>query len=137
MGVSARGGVLMHGPTFMANPLATAVAGRSIELLLASPWQQRITAMEAQMRRELGAYSGHPAVADVRVLGGIGVVETRAPVDVAVLQKLFVERGVWIRPFGRLIYLMPPYVIQPADLTALTTAVGAALAATPHHAGPT
>ncbi len=131
-GISGRGGVLMHGPTFMANPLATAVAATSIELLLASPWEQRIAALEAQMRRELGAHAGHPAVADVRVLGGIGVVETREPVDVAVLQELFVERGVWIRPFGRLIYLMPPYVIQPADLTQLTTAVGAALAATPH-----
>jgi len=132
VGISGRGGVLMHGPTFMANPLATAVAARSIELLLASPWQHRIAALEAQMRRELGAYSRHPAVADVRVLGGIGVVETREPVDVAVLQELFVARGVWIRPFGRLIYLMPPYVIETADLTTLTAAVGAALAATPH-----
>jgi len=129
-GISAQGGVLMHGPTFMANPLATAVAGRSIELLLASPWQQRIAAMEQQLQRELGAYASHPAVADVRVLGGIGVVEARQPVDVAALQKLFVEQGVWIRPFGRLIYLMPPYVIEPADLRVLTRAVGAALAAT-------
>lgn len=131
VGISGRGGVLMHGPTFMANPLATAVAGKSIELLLASPWQQRIAGIESQLRRELGPYNDHPVVLDVRVLGGIGVVETREPVDAGALQKLFVEQGVWIRPFGRLIYLMPPYVIGSADLTALTAAVGAALAATP------
>ena len=126
-GISADGGVLMHGPTFMANPLACAVARRSIELLRERPWVSPVRAIECQLRRELGAFREHPAVRDVRVFGAIGVVQTYKPVPVANLQSVFVERGAWIRPFNDLIYLMPPYVIEPVDLTCLTSAVGAGL----------
>ena len=126
-GISADGGVLMHGPTFMANPLACAVAGRSIELLRAGPWVSRVGDIEVQLERELGTFRRHPAVRDVRVLGAIGVVQTHAPVPVAKLQSVFVERGVWIRPFADMIYLMPPYIIGGTDLTCLTSAIGAGL----------
>ena len=126
-GICAGGGVLQHGPTFMANPLACAVAARSVDLLLAGPWSERVAAIESQMRAELGAYAAHPAVANVRVLGAIGVVETHEPIDVAWAQARFVEAGVWIRPFGRLAYLMPPFVIEPGDLSQLTAAIGLVL----------
>jgi len=126
-GISANDGALMHGPTFMANPLAAAVAVASIDLLLEGPWQQRVAAMEEQMRGELRAITNHPMVRDVRVLGAIGVVETHQPVPANELQNQFVEHGVWIRPFGNLIYLMPPYVIESTDLSQLTAAIGPAL----------
>ena len=126
-GVSADGGVLMHGPTFMANPLACAVSKRSIELLLEGPWEKRVASIESQLAVELAPYSAHPAVADVRVLGAIGVVQTRAAVPVADLQRIFVDAGVWIRPFSDLIYVMPPYVIEADDLSQLTRAIGPGL----------
>lgn len=126
-GVSAGGGVLMHGPTFMGNPLAAAVASKSIELLLASPWQQRIGHIEAQLRAELAVYASHPAVKDVRVLGAIGVVECHEPVSVPAVQERFVDAGVWIRPFGTLVYLMPPYIIESGELSRLTGAIELAL----------
>ena len=128
-GISADGGVLMHGPTFMANPLACAVARKSIELLQAGPWRSCVGSIESQLQRELGAFRRHAAVRDVRVFGAIGVVQTRRPVPVAELQAVFVKRGVWIRPFADLIYLMPPYVIGANDLTCLTSAIGAGLEA--------
>jgi adenosylmethionine-8-amino-7-oxononanoate aminotransferase len=111
----------------MANPLATAVAAESIRLLQASPWQDRVASIERQLGEELGRYSAHPAVRDVRVLGAIGVVECNDVINVAEVQQKFVDAGVWLRPFGNLVYLMPPYVIEPQDLRCLTDAVALAL----------
>ncbi|MGI9331035.1 MAG: adenosylmethionine--8-amino-7-oxononanoate transaminase [Gammaproteobacteria bacterium] len=126
-GIESDGGVLMHGPTFMGNPLACAVASRSLTLLDQGDWQGRVGAIETQLRSELEGYRSHATVADVRVLGGIGVVELHEPVSMADAQRSFVEAGVWIRPFGKLVYLMPPFVIQPDDLSLLTAAVGRVL----------
>ena len=126
-GISEQGGVLMHGPTFMANPLATAVASKSIDLLLSGPWQARVNGIESQLEHELAEYAAHPSVKDVRVLGAIGVVECHQPVSIVAAQQKFVDAGVWIRPFGNLLYLMPPYVIEPEDLTRLTRAIGLAI----------
>ncbi len=121
-------GCLMHGPTFMANPLACAAAVASIDLLMAGDWQARVGGIARQLTRELEACRGLAAVADVRVLGAIGIVETHMAIDLPALTARFIDAGVWLRPFGRLVYVMPPYVISPEDLSMLTGAIACVLA---------
>ena len=120
---AGEGGGLMHGPTFMANPLACAVALASLELLGAGDWRGRVAAIERQLRDGLAPARELPGVADVRVLGAIGVVQLDRQVDVAAATAAAVERGVWLRPFRDLIYVMPPYVIDEVDLAKVTSAV--------------
>ncbi|GMG87618.1 adenosylmethionine--8-amino-7-oxononanoate transaminase [Biformimicrobium ophioploci] len=121
-------GVFMHGPTFMGNPLACAVANASIDLLMQGPWQERVAALESQLKQELAPLVDSPRVANVRALGAIGVVEMHEPVVMAKIQQQLVDRGVWLRPFGKLVYTMPPYVMQPQELRKITSAMAELLA---------
>lgn len=112
-------GVMMHGPTFMGNPLALAIALESVKLLEEQDMPSVISGISAILNEELAQAAGLDSVADVRVLGAIGVVETKVPVDVGEFQKECVRRGVWIRPFGKNVYVMPPYIIRPEQLRTL------------------
>lgn len=119
------GGALMHGPTFMGNPLACAVAAESLAMISENHWPQQVAAIETQLQQQLLPLAKQSAVADVRVLGAIGVVEMKQMIDVAAAQTLFVQHGVWIRPFGKLLYIMPPYIITSEQLARITAAMKA------------
>ena len=120
---SGEPGAFMHGPTFMGNPLACAIASASIDLLLANDWQANIARIARNLERGLAPCRGASGITDVRILGAIGVVELDAPVPMRAIQRALVDRGVWVRPFGRLVYLMPPYIITDAELQQLCEAV--------------
>lgn len=125
---SGEPGAFMHGPTFMANPLACAAGNASLGLLLSQPWQRNIRRIEAALREGLEPARGLKGVADVRALGAIGVIELDRPVPPHMQQHL-IDAGVWLRPFGKLVYTMPPYVIGDDDLKTLTTAMVSAITA--------
>ncbi|MYF71793.1 MAG: adenosylmethionine--8-amino-7-oxononanoate transaminase [Proteobacteria bacterium] len=114
---------LMHGPTYCGNPLGCAAANASLDLFETEPRLVQVSAIEAQLRHELADCAGMPGVADVRVMGAIGVVELKGRPDLGRLRERFVEEGVWVRPFGNVVYLMPALVIEPDDLSVLTAAV--------------
>jgi len=116
-------GTLMHGPTFMANPLACSVANANIELLLNSPWQDNIADIETVLSGELSSLRSHDKVADVRILGAIGVVELTQEIDVEKVQNQLIENGVWLRPYGKLLYTMPPFIINKQELLLITKAI--------------
>ncbi|MFQ3578781.1 MAG: aminotransferase class III-fold pyridoxal phosphate-dependent enzyme [Bacteroidales bacterium] len=120
---SASPGVFMHGPTFMANPLACAVAAKSVELLIHSSWKSKVKSIENQCKEELNQLKNHTLVQDVRILGAVAVVETVKPLPHHKVLDEFISYGAWIRPIGKAIYLMPPYSIKENELSILTNSI--------------
>lgn len=123
------GGALMHGPTFMANPLACAVAAESLAIIAEGGWRSAVLGIETELRAGLDPLRREPGVADVRVLGAIGVVEMTTPVDIIPTTRAAIAEGVWLRPFGRLIYVMPPYICTTEDIATICRGVAAAVRA--------
>lgn len=120
-------GVFMHGPTFMANPLACSVANASISLLLEDNWQQQVTQISHWLNDGLSTCKDLPCVNDVRILGAIGVVELHEPVDMKFIQPMFVKHGIWLRPFGKLVYTMPPFISTQEDIVLLSSKIESVL----------
>jgi adenosylmethionine-8-amino-7-oxononanoate aminotransferase len=120
---SGEAGALMHGPTFMANPLACAVSVASVELLLGQDWRSSIAEISAGLTAGLEPARALPAVSDVRVCGAIGVIECDRPVDLAIATPAALDRGVWLRPFRNLVYAMPPFICSPSDIAQITSAM--------------
>ena len=121
--VSETVGVLMHGPTFMANPLACSAATASIDLLLQGNWKKRVTEIETILRDQLMPFKSHQSIFDVRVLGAIGVIEFNEVLDMKKTQEKLIDSGVWLRPYGKLLYTMPPFIISDQELLKITGAM--------------
>jgi len=116
-------GVLMHGPTFMGNPLSCAVANASIELLISDDWQSKISTIEGILQSELLPLQDEPTISDVRIMGAIGVLEFNEPLDMQRTQERLINAGVWLRPYGKLLYTMPPFISTEDELKTITQAM--------------